>query len=369
MNRVKCNLTFTADPDNDRMGWYSVTAGTSNVVFRGKAYILAASTSLTLDLTDIVSGYIYKGRGIITPTWDAQAQGYQQPWTGSNYNGSMHSTVIDGTDNEYNISSLTVRLYSDRNYTTQIAATTVSNVYFHSIGPMDAKGGTVHTEITDYFVPGFVPHLPKIATKNLLYGQLVHSNANTSRTQAWRNSTGTPYSSYTLTAGQNAAVAMNLYTLLNGHTFPDNRLYSYSLHSNESWEILRFDECAKPYYLLWLNPCGGYQSFGFTGKTTYTENYTTNYRLSYDDYSLKANQTMASQWVLKSGLVDDTGYKCIASAARSPYCILWIRDLDRSILVNVSETSKEIKTRESQNRKPFVVELKVESAEKDFIII
>lgn len=369
MNRVKCTLTFTADPDNDRLGWYSVTAGTSNVVFRGKAYILAASTSLTLDLTDIVSGLVYKGMGVLNPTWNSQGQGYQQPWTGSNYNGSMHSTVIDGTDNEYNISSLTVKLYSDRNYSTQIATTTITNVYFHSIGPMDTKGGTVHTEITDYFVPGFVPHLPKIATKNLLYGQLVHSNANASRTQAWRNSSGTPYASYTLTAGQNATVAMNLYALLNGHTFADNKLYSYSSHSNESWEILRFDECARPYYLIWLNPNGGFQSFGFNGGTTYTEKHTTNMRLTYDDYSIKANQTLTSSWKLKSQLVNDTEYQCIMTAARSPYCILYITDLDRSVLVNVSDTSKDMKTRRNNSNKPFIAELTVETAEKDFIIL
>lgn len=369
MNRVKCSIGFTADPDNDRMGWYSVTAGVSSVVFRGKCYILAGSSTLTLDLTDIVSGLVYKGIGVLNPTWDQDGQGYQQPWTGSNYVGTVRKTQIDGTDNEYNISSLTVKLYSDRNYTTQIGTATLNNVYFHSIGPMDGNGGTPHTEVTDYFEPGFVPHLPKVATKNLLYGQLVHSNANAARTQAWQNSAGTQVASYSLSAGEDATVSMNLYSLLNGNTYADNRLYSYSANSNQKWEILRLDECVRPYYLLWLNPNGGFQSFGFSGATAYTEKHSTNMRLTYDDYSLKANQTLTSSWKLKSQYVNDTEYQCIMTAARSPYCILWIRDLDRSVLVNVSDTSSEIKTRRNSGNKPFIAELTVESAEKDFVIL
>lgn len=368
MNRIKATLTFGSEAD-DRTTWYSVTVGASDVVFRGKAYVLAGATSLTLDLTDIVSGLIYKGVGVLNPVWNAQGNGYQQPWTGTNYSASLKKNVLDGTDHEYHIKNLTVKLYSDSGFASQIAATVLNGVYFHSVGPMDDRGGTSHGDVADYISTGLVPHLPKVASKNILYGQLVHSLSGLTATQKWQNSSGTDIASYTLDAGQDATVAMNLYTLLNGRTYGDDRLYGLSVATGQKWEILRFDECPRPYYLLWLNPNGGFQSFGFNGRTLYTENYTTNMRLTYDDYSLKANQTMASQWALKSGLVGDAEYQCIMSAARSPYCILWLRDLDRSVLVNVSDTSKDIKTRRTNDNKPFIAELKVECAEKDFLVI
>ena len=374
MNRTKATLSYTAS-NADRLMWYSVEDASNRVLFRGKCYILANTSSVTIDITDIVSGYIYKGYGILNPTWDGTSGGYLQPNSGSNFNVlnntvRIYGTSIDGSNGEYHIANITLKLFSDSTYTTLVTSTTLNDVYFHSIAPMDYKGSTLSAgNFEYYFDPALLPHLPKIASKNLFYGQLVKNTHNTyGQDLKWVNSNNTlVFLNYTIPAKAAYSVGDTMYAIArNGFDYPDNTVYH---NSKTDFPILKLDECPKPYYLMWMNANGGIQSIGLTGKTIYDETHTVNYRVTYDDQSYKANQTLNARWKMKTGLLTDAQYRVLAQSARSPYCLLYITEFDRTFYVNVTTTNVEFKTYSNQGNKLFIGELDIENVERDFVII
>lgn len=366
MNRYKKTISITADPDNDRLMWYSVTAGASNVIFRGKCYVLRNKLSVTIDVTDIVNNYLYKGCELLTPTWNATAESYLQPYGNTT---STRNLVLDGTQQEYDVEDIVIKIYSESTYTNQVGSGSISSVYFHSIAPEDEK---IRESVSDYlaarFDTGLLPHLPNIATTKLRYGQLVKKSSAHTDYWYWGTASGGHKMSLTYTNAGSYVCSASLYTIKNWN-LPDNTLYSMGNSNILRKPMLKLDDCARPYYLLWLNPNGGFQSYGFEKTTVPVENYTTNYRLTMDDYSYKANQTLNQRYRLKTGLVTDAEYKVLLTAARSPYCVLYITELDRVYYVNVTNTSMEHKTYTNQNKKLFNFECEVELAEKDFQII
>lgn len=366
MNRTKIYIIIPSQAENGLV-WYTAEAA-GNIIFRGKAFVTVGQTRLNLDLTDIVSNYIYKGYGILNPTWSNSNQTYQQPYTGSNTTSTINVTYINGVNNELHIEKLTVRVYSNSTYTTQIGATTLSSVYFHSIGPEDdaVSHWVGLSTVRHYFDPALIPHMPKIYTNELAYGQLLQNGSNSTATINFLDSSNTNITSMTLNANKAAVFNIAMDTLLLNGTYPDNKLYWKKQGSSGMSPCLVFDECPKPYYLLWLNPNGGFQSYGFNA--VYTENYTNNFRITADDQKYLSNKTLTSKWKIKANTTEDQ-YKCIQTAARSPYCVLYITEYDRAFMVNVTDTKVDRKTRYSEKHKPFNIELEVEAAESEFVVV
>ena len=373
MNRVKIPLTVSPSA-SDRIMFYSLTEGSSNVFFRGKCFVLANQTNLVIDITDIVSNMVYKGRGILTPTWsDYIDSGYQQPFTGGNYTGSCQLTAIDGTGDELHRGAVTLKLYSDATYSTLVTSYTKGNVYFHSIAPQDKKGGT-DVDTGNYvfryqFDQNLIPHLPKISTPNLAYGQLFEHSNNTQPNVSFLNSNNVQLATAAFSTSQPYNVmAMNVKALLDSYSFPDNKMY-VGTRATTKVPCLVWDMCVKPYYLMWLNPNGGFQSLGFEKVSQYTENYTNNYRLTYDDMKYLANKTLTSKWKMKSDNLNSKEYDCVLQAARSQYCLLYITEWDRVFYVNVTDTKLSHKDKYTEKHKPFNIEFEVEAAESEFVII
>lgn len=365
MNRTKVNIIIPSQAENGLV-WYTAEAA-GNIIFRGKAFVTVGQTVLSLDLTDIVSNYIYRGYGILNPTWSNSDKTYQQPYTGSNATSTINVTYINGVNNELHNENVTVRVYSNSTYTTQIGVATLISVYFHSIGPEDEIGGRYLglSTVVYYSDPALIPHMPKVATNELAYGQLLQ-NTNITSTIDLLNSNNVTTTSMTFNASKAAVFNLTLNTLLTGKTYPDNKLYWKRQGSSGMNPCLVFDECPKPYYLLWINPNGGFQSYGFNA--VYTENYTNNFRITADDQKYLSNKTLTSKWKIKANTTEDQ-YKCIQTAARSPYCVLYITEYDRSFMVNVTDTKVDRKTRYSEKHKPFNIELEVEAAESEFVVI
>lgn len=370
MNRLKLTVNVPSNVDH-RLMYYTVTAGSSHIIFTGKVFVKALQTQVTFDLTDIVNNYTYRGAGILTPTWQNgyfEGGGYMQPYAGSNNSASLHVLELDETGEEFNVMNITLRVYSDKTLNTLVTSLTKANVYFHSIAPYDAylpqEAGSGTNTFRYYFDTNLIPRLPKVATTNLCYGQMIYGygqNVN------FYNSTNATVA--TSPFNYNTKVLnMDLYNLLNNRTFADNKLYIGSTTGNKV-PALQFDVCPKPFYLLWLNSRGGFQSYGFEKTSTYTENYANNYRYTVDNQKYKANQTLTSKWKMKSGLVTEKQYDCIIQAARSPYCILYLTEFDRVFFVNVVDTKMEHKNRYNEKGKLFNIEFEVEAADSEFEII
>lgn len=370
MNRLKLTVNVPSNVDH-RLMYYTVTAGTSHIIFTGKVFVKALQTQVTFDLTDIVNNYTYRGAGILTPTWQNgyfEGGGYMQPYAGSNNSASLHVLELDETGEEFNVMNITLRLYSDKALNMLVTSLTKANVYFHSIAPYDTylpqEAGSGTNTFRYYFDTNLIPRLPKVATTNLCYGQMIYGYGQNVNFYNSANATvaTSPFNYNT------KVLNMDLYNLLNNRTFADNKLYIGSTTGNKV-PALQFDVCPKPFYLLWLNSRGGFQSYGFEKTSTYTENYANNFRYTVDNQKYKANQTLTSKWKMKSGLVSEKQYDCILQAARSPYCILYLTEFDRVFYVNVTDTKLEHKNRYNQKGKLFNAEFEVEAADSEFEII
>lgn len=359
MNRTKVNLAFTS-ANTDRTCYYRVRITGGLLLFVGKCYVMAGTNNITLDLTDIVGNCTYKGYELLTPTWNSD--GYYQPYIN---NQGPRSTVIPTTNLQQHYNPITVTLYSDSGLTNQIA-TTSKNIYFHSIPFMTESYlyRIGNNDLSYYLDFNLVPRLPNIPTDKIRYGQLVYNQASSNvywykgdsqNTVTFFNSnTGSRVLSYRLDGIVNAMA---------GYTSME------AVHKGTRREILRLDNCIAPYYLIWLNPNGGFQSWPFKPSSLYTEEHTRNMRLTMDEQSWISNHSLSGNWKLKSDLVTDAQYKALLGCTLSPYTILYITELDRAFYVNCTDGKSEYKTYQNQGRKLSIFEVNVKSAEQDFYIV
>lgn len=358
MNRTKINLTFTS-ANTDRTCFYKVQITGGLLLFVGKCYVMAGTNNITLDLTDIVGNCTYKGYDLLTPTWNVD--GYYQPHINSN---SQRATTIPTTNLQQHWNPITVTLYSDSGLTNQIA-TTSKNIYFHSIPFMtESYDDRIGSDLSYNIDFNLVPRLPRLSTTKIRYGQLIYNS--TSANPYWyKGTSGNTITSFGSGSGSRV-ISYRLDELV-------SRMTGYntvqSLSNGTRRDILRLDDCIAPYYLIWLNPNGGFQSWPFKSSSVYSEEHTRNMRLTMDEQSYISNHSLSGNWKLKSDLVTDAQYKALLGCTLSPYTILYITELDRAFYVNCTDGKSEYKTYQNQGRKLSIFEVNVKSAEQDFYII
>ena len=358
MNRTKLNLTF-ASSNNDRTLYYKVAVTSGINLFYGKCYCPANTSTITLDITDVLQNSVYKGYGLLTPTW--YGDGYYQPHIDS---AAQRTDTIPSTNLEQHFNPITVTLYSDSNLTNQIATKAV-NVYFHSIPFMtESYQDRLGLQLAYSIDFNLVPRLPRISTDKIRYGQLVYSY--TSETPVWyKGTSGNTVASFGSGSGSRI-VSDRLDSIV-----ADMAGYSTVQGANNGHrtDILRLDDCAAPYYLIWLNPNGGFQSWPFKQSSVYSEEHTRNMRLTMDEQSYVSNHSLSGNWKLKTDLVTDAQYRALLGCTLSPYTLLYITELDRVFYVNCSDAKTELKTYTNQGRKLSVFEVNVKSAEQEFYVI
>lgn len=358
MNRTKITLTFTSAAE-DRTCYYNVKVTGGLDMFYGKCYVLANTSSITLDLTDVVGNCTYKGYELLTPTW--YGEGYYQPHIDS---AAQRTDTIPTTNLEQHFNPITVTLYSDSNLTNQIATRSV-NIYFHSIPFMtpsyeDRLGNQLAYQV-DF---NLVPRLPRISTDKIRYGQLVYSY--TSETPVWyKGTSGNAVASFGSGSGSRI-VSDRLDSIVADMTGYQT---VQGVNNGHRADILRLDDCAAPYYLMWLNPNGGFQSWPFKPSSVYTEEHTRNMRLTMDEQSYVSNHSLSGNWKLKTDLVTDAQYRALLGCTLSPYTLLYITELDRVFYVNCTDAKTELKTYSNQGRKLSVFEVNVKSCENEFYVI
>lgn len=97
--------------------------------------------------------------------------------------------------------------------------------------------------------------------------------------------------------------------------------------------IAAIDECAADYYLMWQDRLGGIMSRGFSGKSTFRDDYT--YKQVEDSYGHKRNVIIDSKptWELNTTFLNENEYVLYESIFTSPRVILYSTKLDKSYMV------------------------------------
>lgn len=321
MNRIK--IDFQVQNDKEKYYNYQVLLGT-NIIYRGKAFKLSSQNNLVLDITDILNNYQYRGLGMLTPTWLNDE--YRQPT----------ETIVNllNTSSEQHINTVTVKLFDGD----VLISTINKQVYFHTI-PFEGERCETLINGKYYYFGDLIPRMP--LTDKLRYAQLLY--APTSTTIQW----GTQ----------------------NFGTFKGSSVINVPIPKSDisdgKSKILQVDkDCLAPYYLCWITKDGGFQCQAFKSrKSTYTENYTTNYKLSTDEQKDIANRSINGTWQLISDNLTETEYKIFMDINRSAYLLLYITEYDKVVYVNATATSNEQKTEANNNNKPLFYSVDLETRE------
>lgn len=322
MNRVKFRFNGLPE-DKEKYYQYDLLIGTSQVIYRGKAFKIKTANFLELDITSILNNYQYRGYGILTPIW--REENYMQPQ-------ETIYTITDSTP-EQHYNTITVKLYDNNSLVSSVN----KNIYFHTV-PFEGERKEKIINGKNYYFGNLIPRMP--ITDKLRYGQLVYSKDYI--TTKWNN--------------------------INLGTTKGSRIYNVAIPRQDLYDgktkILKVDtDCLAPYYLCWITSDGGFQCQPFKGKSTYNETSTTNYKLSYDEQKDIVNRVINGQWELNSGHLTEAEYKEFMNINRSPYLLLYISEYDKAIYVNTTEAKKELKTEENSEYKPLFYTVNIETRE------
>jgi hypothetical protein len=331
MNRIKYKFTL-GTTTKEQMYKYELRnySEGNRLIYSGKIFKLPNQTELTVDVTDILTIFQYKGLGLLQLTWN-----------GSNYTQPTETTTNLNSGNELHLSSISATLYNENN--TQVATQT-KQVYFHTIGFESERVETIIDNTTYYTDFSLIPRMP--ITNKLRFGKILYTTAN--KSVQWKDKEG---------------------NIL--HTFPrlkGSRVHNIDVPSEdlyvEKQKILQIDkECIADYYLLWLTQSGDLQAQPFNAK--YSETHTTNKKLSSDEQQTIANSQTKGSWSLKSNILSDNYYKQYMDIYQSPYLMLYVSEIDRAYFVNVVGDKVEKKTYQNNNNKPLIFEVEVESVEQE----
>lgn len=331
MNRIKYNFNVGITT-KEQMYKYELRNYSNGdiLIYSGKIFKLPNQTELTVDVTDILNLFQYKGKGILNPIWSNTQ--YTQP---------TETTTNLNSGNELHLSTISATLYNENN--TQVARQ-LKDVYFHTLSFESERVEKVLDNTTYYTDFSLIPRMP--ITDKLRFGKLVYTTTN--KSVQWKDKDGN---------------IINTFPNMKGSRVHNIAVPSKDLYVGEQ-KILEIDtNCLKDYYLCWLTELGDFQCQGFS-RGIYSETHTNNKKLSTDEQQSLANKSTKGTWKLTSDILTDNHYKQYMDIYRSPYLYLYISEIDRGLFVNVVGDTVEQKTYRINNKKPIQFEVELESMEQ-----
>lgn len=132
-------------------------------------------------------------------------------------------------------------------------------------------------------------------------------------------------------------------------------------------KLADIDECPAPYYLIWIDRTGAYQSQPFRGKTTLSESISTNYRYDMIDREIPIDKKVTNKWTLNSEWLNYEQYKAYESIFTSKFLYLFNTEYDEGYEV-VLDTNEWIEKTKDNRDKLFNLQLELHEARPQNII-
>lgn len=334
MNRIKYKITLPNSTPTEKTYRYDVSLDYLTI-YRGKFFMLP-NKQVTLDLTDLLSNYQYKGMYMLEPVYDYDKQCYtREPQTGV-------ETPITVSQPQQHYNTVSVKVFDDNGNS---IVTTSKTIYFHTT-PFESKIRRTNNNGINYYFGSLTPRFP--FGTSMSYTQLVDGDG--TKICRWRNEKN---ATIVISTPQKTGTIMKYRG--------DSDIYDGDL------KILEVDKCNAPYYLMYLTQDGGFQSQPFYN-VKYSETYTTNTKITVDDNKDIANLFANGKWTLKSRNLTNSEYHEMMDIARSPYLYLYITSLDKGVFVNNVDTTIEKKLNGVDSNKPIFFEINLESREQQLNI-
>jgi hypothetical protein len=329
------NITVTSSND-PRTLKYKVelqnNSGTWTQIHYGKFFVPANTTTVTLDLDDLLINYRFRGKQSIEPILSVANSQYEMPVSAAAY----------VTDNYYN----QIRIVS---LDTPSGFTTVSK-YFYFF-PTQVFGYDFSMPTNSLFIPsvaeGLIPRIPGNPPAGFNFSVIVFNTYTTSI--------------HTVVKKDNTNITTVAVSSGKAYYFPLSGATNAYYVNNK--KVAQIDECNKPYYLLWLNNAGGLQCQGFLATSEFGRKYDNKTRVDNKNVEWRVSSTATGNWKLKSSNLTDDEYKIYGELFNSPYLVLIDMKNNRIHYVNISKSDYQEKMRTRTSKKPIYFELELNSAE------
>lgn len=313
--------------------------GNWNIVHYGKFFVPANTTTntttVTLDLDDLLINYRYRGQQSIEPVLDVTNSQYKMPSSAAGYVSEYYYSQVEITsqDNPSAFNTVTKYFYF---FPTQVFG------YDFSF-PTDS----------DLFIPsvaeGLIPRIPANPPAGFNFSVIVY-NTLTSST-----------SLHTVVKKDNTTITTVAVSHNRAYYFPlSGATNAYYVNNRK---VAQIDSCNKPYYLLWLDNAGGLQCQGFLKSSEFGRKYDNKTRVDNKNVEWKVTSTTTGNWKLKSDNLTDSEYRVYGELFNSPYLCLIDTVNNRIHYVNVSKSDYTEKKKTRTSKKPIYFELELDSAE------
>lgn len=266
----------------------------------GIVYVPANTSSVDIDVTDIVRDNAYKGdniRGFYSNTGTQKINNVPAEWVVAYVHHSIYQT--DG----WHYYSPQVVLFA-KDDTLNIPVIPATDVVYNP-------------------EPHLIPHIPYLLTTNFMYRCMfgVKTNSITITNEGL-----TPYYIFHPSGQGYAMLSVSLKNLFNSGVTG-----SMILHNKRV--ISYIDQCPSDYYICWIYN-GQWYSWGFDGKVYKTEDYKrTTITNIYDQTHVSSTQTQKS-WELNSDYVDESTFNALKTILKSSWVGLYDTKSDKFYWVN-----------------------------------
>ena len=333
MKLINITVTSSRDPRTLKYRVRIKTATSTWVnVHYGKFYVPASTTTITLDLDDLLINYKYRGQQSLEPVLNVSNNQYQMPSSAAGYISDYYYNTVE-------VSSLD----------SPSAFTTVTKDFYFL--PVQVFGYDLNITPSALNIPsvtdGLIPHIPANPPAGFNFGVVVYNSSSSSISAQFKKDNNT-FRSTSISGGR------VYYCPLTGAT------KAYFVNTTK---VAQIDECNKPYYLLWLDNAGGLQCQGFLKTSEFGRKYDNKTRVDNKNIEWKVTSTTTGNWKLKSDNLTDSEYRVYGELFNSPYLCLIDTVNSRIHYVNVGKSDYTEKKKTRTSKKPIYFELELNSAE------
>ena len=349
---------------------YKGSSNANNIIFTGQMFLNAGDDEAEVDITDILRNYVPKDSRFFRNI-------------GSAYMEYENLTSLDSIVAEVNVRFV---------FPSSTYAGTAQTVGFFYTNPVKIADYPVNTWITPSSETATYPYsegVQRISNFAWFNGNMLVSH------YPWKSTMN--YGVSTLFASGNATRLDLYYGKRIGRTndktisfVPKRLVKSYisltNLYENcydrgiqygkegvividdNDTKFCIVDFCPASYYLKWQDRYGSWNSYGFSGKSTYKEEFSREESVNWKGVTRPLSTTIKSSWSLSTGWVKESDVPHFESIFTSPYLSLYDTERDTLLDVIIRDTTFEEKTYYNNGKKMISLSFNVELSKQQTIL-
>lgn len=318
-DKITISMTFPSIP-KDGTYIYKVMKNATNVIFVGNVFLTKGVLSYVFELNELLNDFQFVNDN---PSLNMQTDILAQ-----------YNIVLSVGSNSYTSSNIDVcHIYRYPH------ATPVMNTYVYPIN--------TQPPVSILMLQGFqqklqeavlYPRIPFVQSDEFKWGILFELGSDKfddidNINFAYESDNQLVFLDYALEAYEFMfSSAPSVSDIYNGVNEPDDNsplFVTNGTNQNNMIKVAEFDRCPAPYYLLWQDRFGGWQSQPFTGTSTYSESFDRRTTTKYDMTNKLSGVKCTPKWKINSQYIPFRLVPYYESIFVSPFLKLYDADQDR----------------------------------------